>query len=306
MAITAAKAMSDFSGFLTPEQSAPIFEKAAQISVVQRLAQRVPLGISGVDVPVFTGTVAAGWVAESGTKPATEGGMSLLTMSPKKLAAIFVQSAEVVRANPGTYMDVMRDKVAEAFAIAFDKATLHGTSTPFDATDGKPVADTTKSVELGSNAQAAGGVWQDLVNGLEELVDADKELNGFAISPRMEPRLLGAVDTTGHPIFVADPVGPNTALSYSSGRLIGRPVAISKAVHADATVEGFGGDWTQVAWGAVGGISYSVSTEATVTINGSLVSLWEKNLVAVLAEAEYGWVNADPDAFVIYHNATGS
>ena len=35
-----------------------------------------------------------------------------------------------------------------------------------------------------------------------------------------------------------------------------------------------------------------------VTINGALTSLWENNLVAILAEAEYGYVNADIAAYV--------
>lgn len=68
-------------------------------------------------------------------------------------------------------------------------------------------------------------------------------------------------------------------------------------------VLGFAGDFTKGAWGAVGGINYRVSTEATVTINGSLVSLFENNLVAVLAEAEYGFVMADTEAFVRLENA---
>jgi hypothetical protein len=63
------------------------------------------------------------------------------------------------------------------------------------------------------------------------------------------------------------------------------------------------GDWSQVAWGAVGEISYRVSTEAAVTINGALVSLYENNLVAILAEAEYGFLVNDPAAFVKYTNA---
>ena len=41
-----------------------------------------------------------------------------------------------------------------------------------------------------------------------------------------------------------------------------------------------------------------VSTEATVTIGGALVSLYEQNLVAIRAEAEYGFALADKDAFV--------
>ena len=50
-------------------------------------------------------------------------------------------------------------------------------------------------------------------------------------------------------------------------------------------------------------ISYDVSTESTVTINGELVSLWEHNLLAVRAEAEYGFLVNDVDAFVTYINA---
>ena len=38
-------------------------------------------------------------------------------------------------------------------------------------------------------------------------------------------------------------------------------------------------------------------------INGALVSLWEKNLLAVRAEAEYGFLVNDVDAFVTYINA---
>ena len=54
----------------------------------------------------------------------------------------------------------------------------------------------------------------------------------------------------------------------------------------------------------MGGISYRVSTEATVTINGTLTSLFENNLVAIRAEAEYGWLLQDKDAFVQYTDHT--
>jgi HK97 family phage major capsid protein len=64
MAITAATTLGNFSGFLTPEQSGPIFDKAAQQSVAQQLARQIPLGYSGVSVPVTTGKLTAGWVGE--------------------------------------------------------------------------------------------------------------------------------------------------------------------------------------------------------------------------------------------------
>ena len=72
------------------------------------------------------------------------------------------------------------------------------------------------------------------------------------------------------------------------------------------SVVGYGGDWSRAVWGVVGGISYDVSTEATVTINGSYVSLFENNLVAIRAEAEYGWLVDDPQAFVKLTNVSVS
>ena len=86
------------------------------------------------------------------------------------------------------------------------------------------------------------------------------------------------------------------------GRLLNRPSFMGEGV-GRAGVAAFGGDFRKAAWGVVGGISYRVSTEATVTINGALTSLWENNLVAVLAEAEYGYVNSDVESFVKYERA---
>jgi HK97 family phage major capsid protein len=298
MAITSATTLSDFEGFLTPEQSAPIFERAARSSVVQSLARRVPLGASGLSIPVVTSKPTAGWVSEAQAKPASEGGMELKPMQPEKLATIIVVSAEVVRANPGNYVNEVRNQIAEAFAVAFDAAAFHGTNTPFD----NYIAETSKTVEIGTAAVNAGGVYADLVDGLSQLVNDGKRLNGFALDERFEPVLLGAVDTGGRPVFTETPPA-DTDVATRSGRLIGRPAFVREGV-ADGDVLGFGGDWSQIAWGAIGGITYRVSTEAAVTINGSLVSLFERNLVAILAEAEYGLVINDVDAFVAYEDAT--
>jgi len=303
MAITAATKNSDFSGFLTREQSAPIFEQAARESVVQRLGRRVPLGINGQSIPVVTGKMSAGWVAEGAQKPASSGAVSLKTIDPKKLAAIAVVSAEVVRANPAGYMDLLRPQIAEAFAVAFDAAALHGTSSPFSTN-----LDTGSSSQELADATGAGGaftaLYDDLNNGMRTLVNAGKKVTGFAFDSRMEPEFNAAKDTAGRPLWIDGPP-TETAETVRQGRLFGRPAFVGDGVYAATPkVYGYAGDWSQVAWGAVGGISYKVSTEATVTINGSLVSLFENNLVAILAEAEYGFLVNDPASFVKYVNAT--
>ena len=299
MAITAATKTSDFSGFLNREQSEAIFTTAYQSSVVQQLSRRVPLGFAGKSIPVVTGKVTAGWVAEGAQKPASSGSMALKTMDPKKLAAIAVVSAEVVRANPGGYMDVLRPQIAEAFAVAFDAAALHGTSSPFSTN-----LDTGSSTqEFTGTAPAFTAVYEDLNAGLHTLVNANKKPNGWAFDSRMEPEFNAAKESSGRPIFL-DASYTNQAGLIQQGRLLGRQAYLGDGVYAATPkIYGYLGDWSQTAWGAVGEISYSVSTEATVTINGALTSLWENNLVAILAEAEYGWLVNDAASFVKFANA---
>ena len=317
MAITAATKTSDFSGFLPAHEAAPIFERAARISVVQRLVPQVPLGINGESVPVVTGRPAAGWVDEGGLKPATSGALTLKTMTPKKLAAILVVSAEVVRANPGGYINTMRNSFAEAFAVAFDRAALHDEG-PDGTAGGGPFStyfdQTTKGAEIGGSSQALGGIHGDLVEAMREIVtDADASgrkyrLNGWALDSIIEPTLWGATDTTGKPLYTELPVNAESDGLATEGRLLGRRSFTGEGVATanGTSVVGYGGDFTQAAWGQIGGISYRVSTEAAVTIDGTLTSLFEHNLVAVLAEAEYGFLLNDPKAIVKLTNNTGS
>jgi HK97 family phage major capsid protein len=315
VAITAARTTGDFAGFLRPDQAAPIFDQAARVSVVQQLARRVPLGANGVEIPVVTGKMTAGWVGEAGQKPASQGAVGLKTITPKKVAAIAVVSAEVVRADPAGYMGTIRPQIAEAFGLAFDNAALHDFG-PDGTAGAGPFAtwidQTTKSVEIGTTAQASGGIHGDLVAGMSLLVNAGKRLTGFALDDTVEPLLWGAVDTTGRPLYTELATDDTSGTFARPGRLLNRPsymgpgltTPIITGTPNTGGIRAYGGDWTQAVWGVVGGITYDVSTQATVTINGVLTSLWENNLVAIRAEAEYGFLVNDTAAFVKYTNNT--
>lgn len=296
MAQSGATNSAAFSGFLNPETAQNYFDQARKTSTVMQLARQIPLGINGQEIPYSTTKATAGWVAEGGKKPTTESGLGLKTIKPHKIAAISVVSAEVVRANPGNYMQVLRDDIAEAIAVAFDRAALHGADSPF-GTDNH-IGATSKAVALGTTTQVDGGTYGDIVAGLKLLVDDGKSLTGFAFDKRVEPEFLGATDTVGRPLFVDTPPAETTP-AVTPGRLIGRTAYLGDNVHEDGVL-GFGGDWSQVVWGAVGGITYDVSTETSVTLGGSLVSLWENNLVAIRAEAEFGLLVNDAEAFVAY------
>jgi len=317
MAISAPTTTSDLSGFIDPQTAGYIFERAARSSVVMQLAQRVPLGPAGTRIPVVTGRPAAGWVGEAGQKPANEGSIEPKTIEPKKIAAIFVVSQEVARLNPAQFVNVMRDSFAETFAVAFDRAALHDEG-PTGAAGGGPfstyIGQTSKTVEIGSTSQQNGGVFVDLTQAMAAVVsDVDQsgrryQFNGWALDSVLEPVLWGSVDANGRPIWTDLPTDSNAPALLTRGRLLGRPSFLGEGVASGnmTDVVGFGGDWTQAAWGAVGGIRYRLTTEAAVTINGALTSLFEHNLVAVLAEAEFGFLVNDANAFVKLTNSDNS
>ena len=283
---------SEFTGFLKPDEAKPIFDEAMKSSVVQVLARQIPVGANGVEIPVVTGKPEAKWVAEGERKPSTSTSLGIKTMKPHKIACITVASAEVVRANPGGYIDIYKKQVAEAMAVAFDKAALYGGG-PFDT----HIAQTQKSVVLGTSDK---GMYGDLVTGLDLLLKAKKKLNGFVFDTASETMFLNELDANKRPIFVLGEVTDAPA-PVSVGRLLGRPARLADTVeNTTAKTIGFGGDWSKCAWGVTSGLSYRISTEAAVTVNGELVSAFERNLVAIVAEAEFAWLCADPESLVAF------
>lgn len=298
MAITAAKKLADFNGFIKPELAGPIFDEAAKGSAAMSLIKKVPLGASGQAFPIVTSKPTANWTPEGAQKHTTEASLGLVKMEPKKLTAIAVASQEVIRANPGGYSETLQGLLAEAFARAFDLAVFHnkggdGTGTsPFETT----LASTTKTLTLGNVAGT--NTYDDIVKAMSLNLQGTpkKKVTGFAFDTGFEIDLLNAKDTAGRPLF-AEAAYTGAVPALRAGSVLGRPSFMHENVGNDKTV-GFAGDWTKAAWGTVGGIAMDISTEATVTIGGQLVSLYENNLVAVRAEAEYGFTVADKDAFV--------
>lgn len=291
---------SMFAGYLTPELSQDYFALAEKTSIVQRFAQKIPMGPTGVKIPHWTGAPTAQWLGEGDMKPITKGDMTSQTIAPNKIATIFVASAETVRANPANYLGTMRTKVATAIAMAFDAAALYGTNSPF----GAYINQTSKVVSLPDpggagvsnlNAYDALGV-----TGLSMLVGAGKKWGATLLDNVAEPILNGAKDGAGRPLFV-ESTYEGVTTGMREGRILGRPTILSDHV-ANGTTIGFAGDFSQVVWGQVGGLSFDVTDQATLNLgtfaSPNFVSLWQHNLVAVRVEAEYGLLVNDKDAFV--------
>lgn len=282
-----------------------IFEDAERGSVVQQLSRREDLPGSGVAIPVMTGRPVAGWVAEGGRKPVSDATVGTRLMDPKKLAVIVPFSREFLRNDRTNLFTMLRPKIAEAFAEAFDLAALLGVNTPFT----RFAAETTNVVALGASTPAQGGVYKDLVNAIAAVASSGRRrrLTGWAFADTAEPILLGSVDANGRPILTQ---GEGTIGNSLLGRPMGYTDALPAEVDNDAVLEGLegtvgiAGDWRKTAYGVGSDIEYSISEEASIELaNATVLHLWQDNLVALRAEAEYGWVMDDVQAMVRLRDA---
>jgi HK97 family phage major capsid protein len=294
--------------FLPPTLTGPIFEKSVEQSAVMSLARRVPLSMSATTaVPVPLDVPTADWVEQAGRKPLGTGGVDIKTMSGKKIAVLIPVAMEVVQSNAAGLWTQLQNDLPTAFSRAFDRAAIHG-KTMKGATGPFPdyLTQTTKSVSLGTTTQGNGGIWGDFVAGMGEIVDDDWDYTGTVADHRLKARLLGATDTTGRPILV-DTTQPGTGAALA-GTLVGEPIAYSRSVSGklrrqsgtvDSGLRAIGGDWSQTAYGVGMDITVRISREATyIDEDGGVHSAFQENLVLLLAEAFYGFVLGDAEAFV--------
>lgn len=311
MVATAPITLSDVNDALLPRVlTGTIFEKSVEQSAVMSLAQRAPLAIDATtSIPIPLAVPTADWVGQAQAKPLSSGGVAVKSMQARKIAVLIPVAEEVANTNAGGLWTQLQRDLPTAFARAFDHAAIHG-KTMRGATG--PFADylalTTNSVALGTATQADGGIWADFVNGMAEVIDEDWDYTGTVADYRLKPSLLLATDTTGRPIFVETSTpGTNAA---AAGSLIGEPLAYSRSVSgkqrrqptsSDTGLRAIGGDWSQAAYGVGMDITVRISKEATyVDEDGGVHSAFQENLVLLLAEAYYGYVQGDAEAFVKY------
>ena len=290
--------------------TAPIFEKSVEASAVMQLARPAPLALDATtSVPIPMDVPVADWVGQATKKPLSTGGIDVKQMQAKKVAVLIPVAMEVARTNTGGLYDQLQKDLPTAVARAFDHATIHGKTMkgatgPFS----EYLAATSNSVTLGTAPRDEGGIWADFVDGMEKVVDEDWDYTGTVADHRLKPKLLRATDANGQPILV-DTYTPGTNMA-SAGTLIGEPLAYSRSVSGkqrrqsasvDTGLRAIGGDWSQAAYGVGMDITIRISNEATyVDEDGGVHSAFQENLVLILAEAYYGFVMGDVDAFVKY------
>lgn len=271
---------------LPTEVSNEIWQDASEASVVMTRARRVPVSGNGTSFQVITGDPQAAFVAEGARKPAGSATFEKKTLTVHKIAVVESFSSELMADRISLY-NALRARLGNSIAETFDRAVLHGTGAPAGM---DTLAD--------APTQAFGtDTFAELLAAMGEVAGNGGDADTVILAPQAEFTLLGAVDSTGRPLFLP------TANAGNIGTVLGRPVYKTDAVYeadaagvggADAESLGFVADFSGDVWGSVNGIEYREYDGPVFAADGTLVHAGaQDNMSSVIAEARVGFVTRD-------------
>ena len=281
---------------LPREISQEIWSTAVEESVVMRASRRINLPGTGLTIPIITGDAEADWVAETDEKPVSDATVSNKSMTGYKLAVIETFSEEFRRDLPGLYAELAR-RLPSALGRKFDETVLHGTApgSNFDVLSGSTAVAVDATDTVG-----------DLVNALSTVGVAGGDLSHWLLSPQAEGLVMTAKDAAGNYALLRDVQNTRGVV----GSLFGREVLKSRAVYSNPTdpaadTIGFAGDFAGSAiYGVVEDVRVKLTDSATVNKGGTQINLWQRNMFAILAEVEVGFIVRDGAHFVKLTGAT--
>lgn len=285
------------AALLPKEISNEIWSNAVSDSLIMRNARRINLPGSGVTIPLITGDATANWVNETDEKPVSDVTLSSKSITPYKLAVIETFSNEFRRDLPGLYAELAR-RLPTALGRKFDATIFNGTApgSNFDVLTGSTAVALDATDTIG-----------DLATALTTVGAAGGDVSHWLIAPQAEGTIMTAKDGVGNYAFLRDARTDTGAI----GSIFGRDVLKSTSVYNNPAtgpdVVGFAGDFANSAiWGSVEGIKVSISDQATVNKGGTQLNLWQRNMFAVLAEIEVGFVVKNGAHFVKLTGATSA
>ena len=290
--------------YLPPDIASEILQKTRDSSAVMRLARRAELPGRGKAFPVITGDPEAQWVTETGLKPVSNPSIGSKTMMPYTLAVILPFSNQFRRDLEALYRQCVI-RLPGALGYKFDRTVIGAVDAPGENFDTFATATAQSLIPASQHT-----TYQALVDAYTDIANHGGFMDGIALSPAGVGIMLGATDSNGNPLFnnvgtdmIVNPLGARV----ERGR--GMYKAGTAAAGSDAAVPavvGVAGDWAQAQWGIVEpgedagqvieGVSISISDQATLTIGTEKVNLWERNMFAVRAEIEIGFI-ADVSCF---------
>ncbi len=281
------------------ELSQEILAKTLENSIIMSQGRQVSVPGSGLTIPVITGEPTPAWTAETARKPVSTHTLTRKNLTPKTLAVIEPFSNQFRRDLPGLYAELVR-RLPLAIAKKFDSDVIFSDRTNVDSlwSNGVAVANNANRSVLDAT-----NTYQDVLDGVANVVNAGYDPNGMVFTPGGELILAGAL-TSGPLTF-----GQGRTGGLVSGAITSRNAGVS-GLDADGSgggvttfsTLGIVGDWSQLLWGVVESIDIAISDQSVLYVDGGAndIHLFQQNMFAVRAEIEIGAVVGDVKAFNLY------
>lgn len=261
--------------------SEKIIANALEESAVLRLVDnKIRIKHAGEAIPVIAGDPTAYVVGEGQVKTNSDSSLATVTMKPKTFAVIEAFSNQFRDDNEALYQELVA-RLPRVIAQKFDDEVFHGTTSANFHTLG--------AVSTVSLSAANKTTWDQIIACRSAVEGANGELTAWAMANQGITAILGAVDGNSRPLFVQD-----TAIG-GIGAIAGSPVVKAKAaykagVSSNPDIIGYAGDWSNAVVGIARDVNIAISDEATLTVTGGTLNLFESNMFAVRCEFTLGFI----------------
>src|SRR5690625_4016085 len=288
------------SGAIPEEQGTLILKETMTNSVMMQLAQYEEMTKQKKTFQYLAEGVGAYWVGEGEVIQTSKPQWLTATMEAKKLGVIIPVSREFLQYTVTDFFTQVRPLIAEACYKEFDEATILGVDNPFPQSLQDSIADIGHIVTGDINGDTFFEL-TDYVN------DAGFDVNAFISKTQNRSLLRRVVDGfTQEDGTITDPV---RLYNRSNNTLDGQPVVDLDSTHMQKG-ELFAGNFNYVRYGIPYNLNYSISEEAQLSSivdeNGDPINLWERELMAIRATMDVGFMVLKDDAFAkIEPNGSG-
>jgi HK97 family phage major capsid protein len=269
--------------------------------------RRVPFNIK---VPRGTQDPTAYWVGEGSVKPVSAMAFDSITLDFNKVAGIVPMTEELMRFSNPSSEALVRDGLVAAIAYLTDRDFLDPTKA--EVTGVSPASVTNGVTPITASGTTADAMRDDIGSLLAAYLAANMGVGGLVLimTSQQAMRLSLLRNTLGNREF------PD--IGINGGSLEGIPVIVSENIVATGSspVDGYpivAINAPEVYLADDGGVDIDISREASLQMDSApdspntastvLVSLWQRNMVAIKAERFITWKKRRSGAVQFIQNA---
>lgn len=257
-------------GFLVPTVWSNILVPIIEdVSVVRGLATVLNMTSAQLNISVEATKPQMSWGAENTNKSTTSMTFAQVTLTPYKLSGIVTITEELLEDAIFDMVRIITNRMGEAIAMEEDRAFLVGNGT------GRPTGIDNYTLPLIS---AGNALSFDHINAAYwRLPQAYRNKAVWVMNSRTIEAISQLKDSQNRYLLEQNSILTEPGIPS----LKGRPVYESNFLPSSSI---FFGDFSYYYIGLRKGLTIRTSTDASLSLGGANVSLWQRNLLGILAE----------------------